>query len=123
MFALLETLFTFQPPISIQMDAKLATIRDSLSLKSISVQDMGPVSDLAVTVASTGESVTVIGNLESSLATDIDTILRKQVFVLSMAWQRKDQYTTTRVIIGVAAWMIGSGDALISSMVFDLCCL
>ncbi|XP_053214044.1 metal cation symporter ZIP8-like [Panonychus citri] len=116
---ILETLFTSPTAHTdspkFQMDAKLATIRDPITLKSITVQDMGPASDLAVVAAaSVGGSVAVAGNLvpgSSSLATDIDTILRKQAFVSDMAGRRKDQYTSTRAIIDAAAWMIVLGDA------------
>uniref|UniRef100_T1KID1 Uncharacterized protein n=1 Tax=Tetranychus urticae TaxID=32264 RepID=T1KID1_TETUR len=115
---ILETLFTSPTAHAdspkFQMDAKLASIRDPVTLKSIAVQDIGPSSDLAVVAAASVTAVSVTGNLApggSSLATDIDTILRKQAFVSDMAGRRKDQYTSTRAIIDAAAWMIVLGDA------------
>ncbi|XP_074602565.1 metal cation symporter ZIP8-like [Brevipalpus obovatus] len=82
-----------------QMDQKLATLRHPLTMKMITIQDMGcTASD--------------IYSSDVGLDAETQSISRsKQVYVHDIAGMRKDQFTTTRDIVDAVAWMIVLGDA------------
>lgn len=82
-----------------QMDQKLATLRHPLTMKMITIQDMGcPASD--------------IYSSDAGLDAETQSISHsKQVYVHDIAGMRKDQFSTTKDLVDAVAWMIVLGDA------------
>lgn len=85
-----------------QIDQRLATLRNPLTMKMISIQDIGcPTGDAA--------------SSDTGLDAETESISRsKQVYVNDIAGMRKDHISTTRNLVDAVAWMIVLGDACLN---------
>ncbi|XP_074594511.1 metal cation symporter ZIP8-like [Brevipalpus obovatus] len=85
-----------------QIDQRLATLRNPLTLKMISIQDIG---------CTTGDAA----SSDTGLDAETESISRsKQVYVNDIAGMRKDHISTTRNLVDAVAWMIVLGDACLN---------